>query len=476
MQPSSQSPPFAHLTALDSFKTAHNLFANGKFYEARKEISEYKKYIDYTKFPRTDTRINKKSIHSSVVIVSHGGGKNLLSCLDSLALQIDQNFEIILVDQGENNEVHSELKKRCLLWIKPPINLLPSEGRNLGASFALGELLIFLDDDAFAKEDFVSQAFWGMRTTSALAIRGRILPSEIIPSKTNGPNHYDLGTKACLALADLEGNLVIRRSAFELVKGFDPLMFGHEGRELGFRLHEARNNGLLNSTAGRGIYYWPYLLIIHDYAVGNALEKKQKRQLRGREYLKEFSSSALGTPEQMDPDLALLNKATNVSFEPTLGITLLLRPPQDQRAAAAFLRQLANYNSFRPLEILIATHDTAVQVAMIKPFLGNLKIIVLNAQRLMRSSSISEVVTLGRYSLFGFVTLNTNWTSDPLPVMASVLESNGSLSCGVPAVIGAGPNRNQLLLCQRWALGCLIDKSPDSAIQSLAKSFNINSF
>jgi hypothetical protein len=162
--------------ALQAFTEAQQHYREQRFDAARETMAAYRAAVDYEAFPRQDRRPAGVCIHSSVVLVSFGSGAGLLECLRSLQTQLDPHFEIILVDQGGNEAVHAELARWPLLWIEPPINLLPSEGRNLGAHFATGEWLIFLDDDAIAGADFIAQAWFGMQRTQALVLRGRILP------------------------------------------------------------------------------------------------------------------------------------------------------------------------------------------------------------------------------------------------------------------------------------------------------------
>ena len=98
----------------------------------------------------------------SVIIVNYRGWKRLKECLDSLAA-IPQNnftFEVIVVDNASNDGVIETF------WRKyPAFNFIDNSGNNgfangcnLGASFAKGELLLFLNPDTIVSE----QALAGM--------------------------------------------------------------------------------------------------------------------------------------------------------------------------------------------------------------------------------------------------------------------------------------------------------------------------
>ncbi|MFW6224394.1 MAG: hypothetical protein ACOC4R_01910, partial [Bacteroidota bacterium] len=65
------------------------------------------------------------------------------------------------------------------------------------------------------------------------------------------------------------------------IGGFDPLLFGHEGAELTHRLMER--------FPDKGIYYWPGMVIFHDYAQAERLDTKKK----GRNWLLNISRQFL---------------------------------------------------------------------------------------------------------------------------------------------------------------------------------------
>ncbi|ADC61194.1 glycosyltransferase family 2 protein [Allochromatium vinosum] len=451
---------------LKDFAEAQRLYRDRQFSIARKRLAAYRAGIDYESFPRQDRRPAEQIIHSSVVLVSYGSGQGLLDCLYSLRKQIDPHFEIILVDQGGNESVHAELATWPLLWVCPPINLFPSEGRNLGAYFARGELLIFLDDDAIAHEDFTAQAWFGMHQTQALALRGRILPRSPGQPTTATPPHYDLGDHLCLAPANLEGNLVVRRAAFQVVRGFDPLIFGHEGRELGWRLHQARRHGAFADTPWRGIYYWPMLQIRHDFANGERLATKRARHALGQAYLDTFAPGAFDAPERMDPALAELTPETLANQLPGPGITLILRAGTDLTQTQRLLTSLIQQAFQRPIEVLISAPNAKAAVAMIRPFLVRLTIRVLSPRYLHSRQNLSDLVGLGRYASIALVAETAVFSSNPWPTMLTTLEQQA-------VVAGPGELAETLLLCHRWTLGRGFTEPLDTPLPQLIKRLTI---
>jgi len=261
------------------FKQARALYLDRQFTRAREVITAYQRTIAYESFPRKDNR-GARSISVSVIIVSFAAGKGLLECLASLAEQTDQDFEIIVVDNGGNEAIHSNLLNRQVLHIITPLNFFPSEARNIGAYFAKGEVFVFLDDDALVHREYVSNVKRAIGEFNFLALRGKVLPKAEGRPTNEYPWQYDLGHYPVPAVLLTEGNMAICRSVFDRVGGFDPVLFGREGTELTHRC--------LAEFPGRDIYYWPGMVIYHDFAEGDRLHAKKERQGLAIEYLRQI--------------------------------------------------------------------------------------------------------------------------------------------------------------------------------------------
>jgi GT2 family glycosyltransferase len=94
----------------------------------------------------------------SAIVVSWNGLRHLPDCLDALVPQMPAESEIVLVDNGSADgtaawarAAHPELRLVAL-----PENLGFAGGVNAGLRAARGELLLLLNDDAFAEPGFVA--------------------------------------------------------------------------------------------------------------------------------------------------------------------------------------------------------------------------------------------------------------------------------------------------------------------------------
>jgi GT2 family glycosyltransferase len=268
------------LEAIELFQLAKRAYKELDFDRAVKLSNQYKKQIDYSQFERIDKR-QKHNTSVSIIIVTYGGRKDLIDCIDSIEKQRDDDFEIILVDNGYNEKIYKQISKYNMLHIYSPINLNWTEGRNLGTYFARGKYLAFIDDDGILKNDYITHLKSAWEIADFLAIRGKILP-KINKNNLSTAGHYDFGDYPIPAVLMAEGNMAIKSDVFRDVDGFDPLILGGEGTELTGRLQR--------KYPGRDIYYWPKLVMYHDYAKGKNMIEKKKRHAITAAYFSYLSS------------------------------------------------------------------------------------------------------------------------------------------------------------------------------------------
>jgi glycosyltransferase involved in cell wall biosynthesis/cytochrome c-type biogenesis protein CcmH/NrfG len=251
-------------SALQYFRNANKELYEGNFVQAEAYIEKYKKLIKYDSFVKHDKReaiIPKLSI----VIVAYKTKTNLIKCIISLLSQSDKIAEIIVVDNGDNNEVLKELLNLKIMYVRAPENLILSEGRNIGVHYSKGEIVAFIDDDAIAGEKYVSTIIEAFKKYNIVGMRGKVLPKT--GSSHHQANHYDLGNIAIPSTIDTEGNSAFLKSAYCKINGMNPLLFGMEGLDTSYRL--------ANEHGANRIIYWPSTIIYHDY--GDSKDKVSKK-------------------------------------------------------------------------------------------------------------------------------------------------------------------------------------------------------
>lgn len=105
-------------------------------------------------------KTNNVSLLISVIIATASRPDDFQECLNSLLTQEDKKFEIIVVD-GSDNQFVTELCSQIVSTDIPIIHIeidqknLPY-ARNCGIEQARGEIIAFIDDDAWAPRHWVS--------------------------------------------------------------------------------------------------------------------------------------------------------------------------------------------------------------------------------------------------------------------------------------------------------------------------------
>jgi len=264
--------------AIDCFDLSIRNLYGGDFKKAEEIISKYRSIINYDSFPKYDRRILENP-ELSVIIVAYNTRDKLVDCVESLLNNNAGNYEIIIVDNGGNEKAADKLLGFRLLYISSPHNFGPSEGRNIGTYFAKGEIVAFLDDDAIAGKDYVKTIIEIFRKYKIIGLRGKVLP------KTNHYNnkeagHYDLGNNCkFIRYVNAECNSAFSKNEYFKLNGMNPLLFGHEGIELSYRIEK--------SHGFKKILYSSEIIIYHDYACSDLkYDIKAKRHQVMMSYLK----------------------------------------------------------------------------------------------------------------------------------------------------------------------------------------------
>ncbi|MBE0428411.1 MAG: glycosyltransferase [Thermoleophilia bacterium] len=264
--------------ALECFELSIKNFRDGDFKKAEEYITRYRAEINYDFFPRKDRR-SPQTPELSVIVVSYGTGPDLIVCVESLLNNNSGNYEVIVVDNGGNDDVIEKLSTLDILHVHCPRNLYPSEGRNMGAHFARGGILAFLDDDAVVKDNYVQNILKAFGEHAIAGLRGKILPKS--DSSANlMVSHYDLGDEEkYIRYVNTEGCSAFQKDKYANLQGMNPLLFGYEGAELCLRIE--RSEGF------NSFLYAPDVVICHDFA--NSHDKLEAKTARHREmsgYLK----------------------------------------------------------------------------------------------------------------------------------------------------------------------------------------------
>ncbi|MCU7197745.1 glycosyltransferase family 2 protein [Turicibacter sanguinis] len=196
------------------------------------------------------------------IIIATLNRKDLVEqCLNSLKKQTFKNYEIIIVDQSDDNETQTYISNYSDIIYKHVNFKGLSKARNWGLKFAKGEYVCLLDDDAEYSEDFLYNSYKYIIENNVVALSGRIL------DKSSGQNYLKYpDTKKAIKLSEKNmfylfssSALVINRNILNNVNGFDELL------GVGGRFGSAEETDLLLRIKyiNDNIMYFPNLIIYH---------------------------------------------------------------------------------------------------------------------------------------------------------------------------------------------------------------------
>ncbi|MFP3722321.1 glycosyltransferase [Niallia circulans] len=249
--------------------------------ELNKKKWDFKKkeYIKCFEKAERQTIINNPRI--SIVIISWRRHPDTIKNIQILQKQRCHNFELIFVNNGGSDEEFIEVLPFVDTYIKLNKNTGAYLARNVGAVFANGPILLFLEDDGIPDIQLVESHLLTFEVYDVICVRGVYLPkinNNILNTKQN---HYYHGNKFFPSYIDLEGNASINAEAFYRVGGWDDnITFGHGGPDLSIRLLEYEPDM-------KKQIYSPISIILHDYANNEEhLHKKLEKQRISKDRLK----------------------------------------------------------------------------------------------------------------------------------------------------------------------------------------------
>ena len=114
--------------------------------------------------------IRKKEIKVSVIIPVYNVEKYIERCLESIVNQTLKEIEIIIINDGSNDETSKKLEKFLgdvrVIYIKTE-NRGQSAARNKGLKIAKGEYIGFVDSDDYIDLDFYEKLYKRIKETNS---------------------------------------------------------------------------------------------------------------------------------------------------------------------------------------------------------------------------------------------------------------------------------------------------------------------
>lgn len=169
----------------------------------------------------------------SVIIPCWNARDTLAQTLESVRLQTEPPFELILIDDG-SSDGSDEVARSAGLPVQyhRQANSGPAAARNLGLQCSTGSLVAFLDADDVWPEDTLRILIGGLtRWPDAGVVQGKVRDAWL--DREHGGMRLG-GPRRALNL----GSALFRRSVFERTGGFNPALRNGEDFEFWLRCRE----------------------------------------------------------------------------------------------------------------------------------------------------------------------------------------------------------------------------------------------
>lgn len=182
-----------------------------------------------------------ESLQLSIIIAVYKRQDELTELLNSLSLQSDSDFEVVIVDDGSPEPLESLVNTftdRLTIQYHYKSNSGPAPSRNYGMSKAKGNYFIFLDSDTLVPENYIEIVRRELTQNYVDAFGG---PDDADESFTDLQKAISFSMTSLLTTGGIRGgkrhigkfqprsfNMGLSRKAFEKTAGFGKLRIGED--------------------------------------------------------------------------------------------------------------------------------------------------------------------------------------------------------------------------------------------------------
>src|SRR5207245_216925 len=111
----------------------------------------------------------------SVIVCPHHGARTLADCLEGVRRLAYPHYDVIVVDDGSTDQTAAIARRYdCRLIQTPHLGL--ASARNTGLAAATGEIVAYLDDDAFPDPHWLTYLAATFMSTAHAGVGARTSP------------------------------------------------------------------------------------------------------------------------------------------------------------------------------------------------------------------------------------------------------------------------------------------------------------
>ncbi len=161
----------------------------------------------------------------SVIVCSYNGERTIRQCLDGLLRLNYPKYDVIVVDDG-STDATAEIARKYPFRIIRTENQGLSTARNTGLQAATGEIVAYIDDDAYPDPDWLNYLAVTFRTTDHVGVGGPNIPppgdgliADCVAVAPGGPTRVLVSDREAEHIPGC--NMAFRKSCLESIGGFD---------------------------------------------------------------------------------------------------------------------------------------------------------------------------------------------------------------------------------------------------------------
>lgn len=162
----------------------------------------------------------------SVVVCSHNGARTIRECFEGLRRLEYPDFEVIVVNDGSKDRTAAIASNFGFRVISTENKGLGS-ARNTGLAAATGDIVAYVDDDAWPDPHWLTYLAAAFLGTTHVGLGGPNIPppadglvADCVANAPGAPTHVLLSDREAEHLPGC--NMAYRRAALEAIGGFDP--------------------------------------------------------------------------------------------------------------------------------------------------------------------------------------------------------------------------------------------------------------
>jgi glycosyltransferase involved in cell wall biosynthesis len=220
----------------------------------------------------------------SVIVCTHNGERTLGQCLERASELAYPDFELIVVDDGSSDASGDIALAHGAKLVQTEHRGL-SFARNAGVAQADGEIVAFLDDDAYPDSDWLRYVAASLGPNSNAGTGGPNIPpdddgwiADCVAAAPGGPIHVLISDREAEHVPGC--NMAFRKSALEEIGGFDErFRVAGDDVDVCWRLQESGRT--LGFSAGAVVMHrrrdtvWRYLKQQYGYGKAEALLERK---------------------------------------------------------------------------------------------------------------------------------------------------------------------------------------------------------